>query len=86
MTVSVARYYQREKITLDCTILTPMFLGDADQQAALSTAPIKAALRYWWRVSGVHKAKDAEKLFEEESKNLFESHLILFNIKQIIAT
>lgn len=68
MTVSVARYYQREKITLDCTILTPMFLGGADQHAELSAAPIKAALRYWWRVSGVHKAKDAKKLLEEESK------------------
>ena len=67
MTVSVARYYKREKITLDCTILTPMFLGDADQQAALSTAPIKAALRYWWRVSGVHNAKNSEELFKKES-------------------
>ena len=45
-----------------------MFLGDADQQAALSTAPIKAALRYWWRVSGVHKAKNAKELFEKENE------------------
>ncbi len=67
MTVSVARYYQREKITLDCTILTPMFLGGADQRAALSAAPIKAALRYWWRVSGVHNAENSEDLFKKEN-------------------
>lgn len=67
MTVSVARYYQREKISLDCTILTPMFLGNADQHAALSAAPVKAALRYWWRVSGVHNAENPEELLKKES-------------------
>jgi CRISPR-associated protein Cmr1 len=68
MSVSLTRYHQREHITLNCTLLTPLFLGGADQNAALSTAPLKAALRYWWRVSGVHKATDAKTLFEKESQ------------------
>jgi CRISPR-associated protein Cmr1 len=68
MPVAVARYHQRERLTFDCKVLTPMFLGGANnQQAHLSAAPFKAALRYWWRVSGVHDTEDPKSLFEQES-------------------
>ena len=68
MPVTVARSHQRERITLDCTVLTPLFLGGAEQEATLSAAPFKAALRYWWRVSGVHRTSDPEELFHKESE------------------
>ena len=51
MGVSIARFYKREEITLDCEIITPMFLGNASQEAELRAAPFKGLLRYWWRVA-----------------------------------
>lgn len=39
-----------DKIDLDVEFLTPTFLGGADQQAELRSAPFKNLLRQWWRV------------------------------------
>lgn len=49
--MSYLRYYKREKITLQCQTVTPMFLGNAHQEAELRSAPFKALFRYWWRVT-----------------------------------
>ena len=49
--MSYLRYYKREKITLQCRTVTPMFLGNAHQEAELRSAPFKALFRYWWRVT-----------------------------------
>ncbi len=68
MAVSLTRNHRREKIFLNCSFISPAFLGGADQQANLSVAPLKAALRYWWRVSGVHQIRDTEDMFKKESK------------------
>ncbi len=39
-----------EKITARYRITTPMFIGDAAQQASgISPAAVKGALRFWWR-------------------------------------
>jgi len=39
-----------EKITATYKIVTPMFIGDAEQKATtISPASIKGALRFWWR-------------------------------------
>ena len=39
-----------EKITASYQIVTPMFIGDANQQAtSISPAAVKGALRFWWR-------------------------------------
>lgn len=51
VSILLSRYYKREKMTLNCQVITPMFLGNADQQAEWRTAPFKAMLRYWWRVT-----------------------------------
>ena len=38
------------KITFDCEIITPMFIGSADKNKAELRAPsVKGALRFWWR-------------------------------------
>ncbi len=51
MKVNIARYYKQERLDMDCEIITPMFLGNASQEAELRAAPFKALLRYWWRIA-----------------------------------
>ena len=45
MKVNITRYYKREQLKLDCEIITPMFLGNANQEAELRAAPFKGLLR-----------------------------------------
>ncbi len=61
MTINIARFYKRERLELDCKIITPMFLGNASQEAELRAAPFKGLLRYWWRVAngGLHETPGA---------------------------
>jgi len=61
------RFGQKVQLTFHCQIITPMFLGDAFQDAALRPEPFKGLLRYWWRVAVGRKAKDHEELLEEET-------------------
>lgn len=68
MAVNIARFYKRERFELDCEIITPMFLGNASQEAELRTAPFKGVLRYWWRVAeGANHATPAS-LLEAENR------------------
>ncbi len=46
----ITRFHDLEEIKLDVEFLTPCFLGGADQNAELRSAPFKAALRQWWRI------------------------------------
>ncbi|MGE4502420.1 MAG: type III-B CRISPR module RAMP protein Cmr1 [Thiomicrospira sp.] len=48
-------------------IITPMFLGDADQKAtSIRPTAIKGALRFWWRAINAHL--DLKELAEQEAK------------------
>lgn len=38
-------------VTFECEVITPMFLGGADQQPELRPASIRGALRYWLRAA-----------------------------------
>ncbi|MBV5329730.1 MAG: type III-B CRISPR module RAMP protein Cmr1 [Chlorobium sp.] len=67
MSVNIARFYKREKIELNCEIITPMFLGNASQEAELRAAPFKGLLRYWWRVANGAKYGDHTKLLDAEN-------------------
>lgn len=67
MTINIARFYKREKLELDCEIITPMFLGNASQEAELRAAPFKGLLRYWWRVAEGGKYATPEKLLAAEN-------------------
>jgi CRISPR-associated protein Cmr1 len=40
-----------EQRSTTCELLSPAFLGDANQRAAWRTPPFKAQLRRWWRVA-----------------------------------
>ncbi len=67
MTINIARYYKRKKWELDCEIITPMFLGNAGQEAELRAAPFKGLLRYWWRVANGVKYRGHKELLEAEN-------------------
>lgn len=72
---------QPEIITARYRIVTPMFIGDAQQKATgISPASVKGALRFWWRALnwGVIRAKkssdvDALKQLHKEEGDLFGS-------------
>lgn len=68
MAINIARFYQREQWKLDCEIITPMFLGNANQEAELRSAPFKGLLRYWWRVANGLRFADHKDLLKAESE------------------
>ncbi len=67
MKINIGRFLNRERFTLECEIVTPMFLGNARQEAELRAAPFKGLLRYWWRVAEGF-GKTPEQLYREESQ------------------
>ncbi len=68
MGINIARFYKREQWRLDCEIITPMFLGGADQEAELRSAPFKGILRYWWRIANGNKYSKYNELLNEENR------------------
>ena len=68
MRVNIARFYKRERWELDCEIITPMFLGNAEQEAELRAAPFKGMLRYWWRVANGAEYETHESLLAAENR------------------
>jgi CRISPR-associated protein Cmr1 len=64
--VNISRLYGLEKVDLNLEFCSPAFLGGADSQPELRSAPFKAALRWWWRVlygggnAGARELKEAE--------------------------
>ncbi len=67
MSSFMSRYYKRKIWNLEGKILTPLFLGGADQGAEWRGAPFKALLRYWWRLT--HKPGGSwEELLKEEGR------------------
>ncbi len=59
------RFNRSISLTLHCRIITPMFLGDAFQEAALRPEPFKGLLRYWWRVAAGRNSSWEEMLKKE---------------------
>ncbi len=68
MAININRFYGREQWQLDCEIITPMFLGNANQEAELRAAPFKGLLRYWWRVANGWKYATHKELLTAESE------------------
>ena len=76
MTIDFSKQLKEpEVITATYRIVTPMFIGDAQQKATgISPASVKGALRFWWRALNwgrirVDKSSDADalkQLHEEE--------------------
>ncbi|MCC5935403.1 MAG: type III-B CRISPR module RAMP protein Cmr1 [Balneolales bacterium] len=59
------------KITFDCEVLTPMFLGGADQQAELRVPSIRGFLRFWWRAAFSDSSRASYKDLQAREAALF---------------
>lgn len=71
---------QNRRLEAKFEIITPMFLGDADQKASsIRPTAIKGALRFWWRAMNAHLS--LEQIAKEEAR-LFgsTSHQGVFSI------
>lgn len=68
MKINISRFYKRERRDFDCEILTPMFLGNANQEAELRAAPFKGLLRYWWRVANGLNFQNGPELLKAENE------------------
>jgi len=57
-----------KKLIATYRIVTPMFIGDAEQKASSIRPPsIKGALRFWWRALNWGRCKDLQTLHQEEA-------------------
>lgn len=64
--IDVSRYTNKEELTFDVEFITPAFLGGADGNAEIRTAPFKSLLRRWWRI--VNGNLSPEELWKKESE------------------
>ena len=66
--MDVSRYVGTEELRFEVEFVTPAFLGGADGNAEIRTAPFKHGIRYWWRILyGARYAKSGN-LKETEDK------------------
>ena len=62
--MDVSRYIDTTELKFEVECITPTFLGGADGNVELRTAPFKHGLRYWWRV--LYSFKYGNKIRETE--------------------
>ncbi|HEX2958403.1 MAG TPA: type III-B CRISPR module RAMP protein Cmr1 [Chitinispirillaceae bacterium] len=62
----VTRFHDLEEIQCDVEFLTPAFLGGAEQNAELRSAPFKNLLRQWWRIANGNLDPKELKLKEDD--------------------
>jgi len=55
-----------KEVNLTVKVITPLFMGGANQKAELRSQSIKGIIRYWWRA--LKATNDIKKLMEEEAK------------------
>ena len=68
--MDVSRYIDTTELKFEVEFITPTFLGGADGNAELRTAPFKNLIRRWWRIANGHLTP--EELWKKES-DLFGS-------------
>jgi len=62
---NISRFKDIERREFECEVVTPLFLGGADpQNAEFRAAPIKGALRFWWRA--LYGSNDIESMKKSE--------------------
>ena len=64
--MDISRYTDTTELKFDVEFVTPTFLGGADGNAEIRTAPFKYGIRYWWRVLYGAKYFEQNKLKETE--------------------
>ena len=64
-----------EKITANYRIVTPMFIGDAEQNASgISPSSIKGSLRFWWRALNWNRYLNQAQGDENQALHLLHQH------------
>jgi len=68
--MDVSRYTNTKELRFTIEFVTPCFLGGADGNAEVRTAPFKNLLRRWWRIARRSSRNDlsTRSLWEEEGK------------------
>lgn len=64
--MDVSRYVDTAELKFEVEFITPCFLGGADSNAEIRTAPFKNLIRRWWRIENGHLSP--EELWEKESE------------------
>ena len=64
--MNVSRYQNRETLKFEIEFITPTFLGGANGDAEIRTAPFKSLLRRWWRI--VKSNLKPKELWKQESR------------------
>ncbi len=64
--MNVSRYTDTTELRFDVLFITPCFLGGADGNAEIRTAPFKNLLRRWWRIANGNLSP--EELWQKESE------------------
>lgn len=64
--MNVSRYVNMTELKFEVEFITPTFLGGADGNAEIRTAPFKNLIRRWWRI--VNGNLPSEKLLQRESE------------------
>lgn len=64
--MNVSRYTDTTELRFDVEFVTPCFLGGADGNAEIRTAPFKNLLRRWWRIANGNLSP--EQLWQKESE------------------
>lgn len=64
--VDVSRYTDTTELVFDVEFITPAFLGGADGNAEIRTAPFKNLIRRWWRI--VKGNLNPNELWQKESE------------------
>lgn len=64
--MNVSRYTDTTELRFDVKFVTPCFLGGADGNAEIRTAPFKNLLRRWWRIANGNLSP--EELWKRESR------------------
>lgn len=63
---NISRFKDIEKREYECEVVTPLFLGGADQkEAELRVPPVKAAMRFWWRA--LYEGENVAQMAEDEA-------------------
>lgn len=92
MTFYISRYKNMDSVEFEVEVVTPMFLGGANNtEAELRVPSIKGMLRFWWRATyGIEsleemKKKEAEIFGSTEQKAAFLLHVVnASNIKSLL--
>lgn len=69
MAFYINRLQNIETVEYECEVITPLFLGGAEEGSAeLRPASVKGALRFWWRAVYGHTFDSIEEMYSKESE------------------